>query len=240
MAKPEAELYRDKVELHLEGQQVFMLFFGGAILATLIFVLGVSIGRRVESQSLENMASTAVSPLDALDRLEMGEELSFSTILRNEPKKKSSDHVEAKKNDAAVAVVEKEEAQKAEKESPKEKIPEAKEKTAAKAQVHKPATQKTQEKATEQNEEKQETKPVESRFTLQVGSFQNEKEAKNFEAELKKDGYKAFTKTIKLGDKGTWYRVRFGNYQDYDKALADKANFEKAKNIIAYVTRVRK
>ena len=162
----------------------------------------------------------------------MGEELSFSTILRNEPKPKSVENTVAAKSETQTTPEKKEVV--------KEPI-EVKAKAAEKEASPKP---KSEERPLEKTQEKTVASPTTekepSRFTLQVGSFQSKKEAMSLEAELKKEGYKAFTKTIKLGDKGTWYRVRFGQYQDYDKALADKASFEKAKNIIAYVTRVRK
>ncbi|HRK48052.1 MAG TPA: hypothetical protein PK324_20635 [Nocardioides sp.] len=44
----EPELYKDKIEVSLDGRQIFYLFFGGAVVACLVFVLGVMVGRRLE------------------------------------------------------------------------------------------------------------------------------------------------------------------------------------------------
>ena len=51
MRAADTELFRDKIELSLDGKQVFYLFFGGAVLASMVFVLGVTIGRRVEARA---------------------------------------------------------------------------------------------------------------------------------------------------------------------------------------------
>src|SRR5262245_29768844 len=83
MATREPELYKDKVEVSLDGRQIFYLFFGGAVIVGLVFVLGVMVGRRVESRSHVDHAETptASDPLAALDRLERPDHLSFQGVL---------------------------------------------------------------------------------------------------------------------------------------------------------------
>ncbi len=78
----EPELYKDKIEVSLDGRQIFYLFFGGAVIVGLVFVLGVMVGRRVEARGHVDQArtKTAADPLAALDRLE-GSGLSFQTTL---------------------------------------------------------------------------------------------------------------------------------------------------------------
>jgi len=80
-----AELYKDKIEVSLDGRQVFYLFFGGAIIACLVFVLGVMVGRRVEARAHLDRATTSATrdPLAALDRLATDgpHELSFRQAL---------------------------------------------------------------------------------------------------------------------------------------------------------------
>ena len=80
----EAELYKDKIEVSLDGRQIFYLFFGGAVIVGLVFVLGVMVGRRVEARGHVDRANVAatVDPLAALDRLEGGSGLSFQGSLR--------------------------------------------------------------------------------------------------------------------------------------------------------------
>jgi cell division septation protein DedD len=80
----EADLYKDKIEVSLDGRQIFYLFFGGAVIVGLVFVLGVMVGRRVEARGHVDRARVAatVDPLAALDRLEGGSGLSFQGALR--------------------------------------------------------------------------------------------------------------------------------------------------------------
>src|SRR5687768_1722959 len=80
----EADLYKDKIEVSLDGRQIFYLFFGGAVIVGMVFVLGVMVGRRVEARGHVDRARTtaAVDPLAALDRLEdKGNGLAFKGAL---------------------------------------------------------------------------------------------------------------------------------------------------------------
>src|SRR5687767_13077856 len=80
----EAELYKDKIEVSLDGRQIFYLFFGGAVIVGLVFVLGVMVGRRVEARGHVDHArtSTAADPLAALDRLEPRPNLTYQARLQ--------------------------------------------------------------------------------------------------------------------------------------------------------------
>src|SRR5207248_1203393 len=85
MRSAEPELYKDKIEISLDGRQVFYLFFGGAVIACLVFVLGVMVGRRVEARSHVDRAaatSAARDPLAALDQMDATDaDTSFRTSL---------------------------------------------------------------------------------------------------------------------------------------------------------------
>src|SRR5262245_43638413 len=84
MPSREPELYKDKIEVSLDGRQIFYLFFGGAVIVGLVFVLGVLVGRRVEARGHLDRAETPAEtdPLAALDRLERSDRLSFHGALR--------------------------------------------------------------------------------------------------------------------------------------------------------------
>ena len=58
MPSREPELYKDKIEVSLDGRQIFYLFFGGAVIVGLVFVLGVLVGRRVEARGHLDRAET--------------------------------------------------------------------------------------------------------------------------------------------------------------------------------------
>jgi len=83
MTSREPELYKDKVEVSLDGRQIFYLFFGGAMIVGIVFVLGVLVGRRVEARGHIDRARTtsATDPLAALDRLEGSGGLAFRGAL---------------------------------------------------------------------------------------------------------------------------------------------------------------
>ena len=42
--------WRDKLELRLDNRQVFFLFFGSAVVACMLFILGVLVGKRIETR----------------------------------------------------------------------------------------------------------------------------------------------------------------------------------------------
>src|SRR3954464_4546978 len=84
MSREAVDLYKDKIEVSLDGRQIFYLFFGGAVIVGMVFVLGVMVGRRVEARGHVERAhvQATVDPLAALDRLEGGSGLSFQGALR--------------------------------------------------------------------------------------------------------------------------------------------------------------
>ena len=58
MPSREPELYKDKIEVSLDSRQIFYLFFGGAVIVGVVFVLGVLVGRRVEARGHIERAAT--------------------------------------------------------------------------------------------------------------------------------------------------------------------------------------
>ena len=94
MATREGELFVERVEVNLDGRQIFCLFCGGAVIASLVFVLGVAVGRRVEARERPGSAQAAGAssdPLAALDQLAADvaaagpdPDLSFASTLRGD------------------------------------------------------------------------------------------------------------------------------------------------------------
>ncbi|HEY0481229.1 MAG TPA: SPOR domain-containing protein [Kofleriaceae bacterium] len=87
MPSHDPEIYKDKIEVSLDGRQIFYLFFGGSVIVGLVFVLGVLVGRRVEARGHLDRADTQATsdPLAALDRLERSDSLSFRGALTGTP-----------------------------------------------------------------------------------------------------------------------------------------------------------
>jgi hypothetical protein len=87
----DGELFKDRIEVTLDGRQIFYLFFGGAVIACMVFVLGVMVGRRIEAResATTEPADPAHDPLAALDQLEIrsSPELAFPAALRGDGNK---------------------------------------------------------------------------------------------------------------------------------------------------------
>jgi len=233
MATREPELYKDKIEVSLDGRQIFYLFFGGAVIVGLVFVLGVTVGRRVEARGhVEHARTTAAEdPLAALDRLEANGGLTFKGALTGgQPasqveqkvaaieKEKKDEKKEDKKEDKKV-------------EKPVEKKPEP-EKKVEKVEDKKPEpVEKKPEPEKKAEADKKPDKPAKdeqpsSKFTLQLSSFQDKKEADAFLGTIKAAGYAAYITEADVSGK-TFYRVRLGNYRSLEAANDAKVDVEK-------------
>jgi cell division septation protein DedD len=55
-------------------------------------------------------------------------------------------------------------------------------------------------------------------YTIQVSSFRSMEQASELKGRLSKKGYAAYVQSVDLSDKGTWHRVRVGNYRDKEGA----------------------
>jgi DedD protein len=236
--RSDAELFKDKIEISLDGRQIFYLFFGGAVLASLVFVLGVMVGRRVEARAhvdSQPATSAALDPLAALDELArrpvaMAEEdLAFPAALAGGVKQPLGevDRVLASAMPAPAPAAR----------SPSSTTPAsaqpARPAEARPADAAKPArAEVTEPEHTEPHADKKQS----ARFTLQLSSFQDRAEADAFFQKLRQTGQEPYVTESEV-DGQTWYRVRIGRYPSYDAAIEAKMDFEKRQHIIAYVTR---
>jgi DedD protein len=235
MATREAELFKDKIEVTLDGRQIFYLFFGGAVIACLVFVLGVTVGRRVEARANPPQAAAVAikDPLAALDELDAwgGGELAFPAALRGgDDRPLGSVDERAARGELRAAAAEPKAAEpKAGAAEPRAKARPEPEPRAAEPKAAEP---KAEPKAAE-------PKAVAGKFTLQLSSFQDRAEADAFVTQMKQAGYAPYVVQAEVEGKGTWFRVRVGDYASYDEAIAAKAEFESKQKMIAYVTRLK-
>jgi cell division septation protein DedD len=227
----DAERLKERVEVTLDGRQIFFLFFGGAVVASLVFVLGVMVGRRLEGREMvaaRASTSAAVDPLAALDELgaeeAQSDTLAFPQALaRPAPKGEAEEHgapvVKAKEKEKEKAVA-----------APlaKEMMRPAPVPAPEPAAVAPAPAAPVVAKATASS----------SRYTLQISSFQAREEADALADKLRAAGYKPKVVESNIPEKGIWHRVRVGDYGSREEAMEGKAEFEKKVQIIAYVTKL--
>jgi len=217
------ERWREKIEVKLDNRQVFFLFFGSAVVACMLFVLGVMVGKRIESRGQAD-APVLQDPLAALDRAHQpppgvaapDAQLTFPSTLGGAPRPKGAGaHASALSSLPKVLPL-KSAAPKLTAAAKPAALPTSKLVAAAK-----PAAPPTP------------ADPAKGRgkFTLQLSTFATSGDADAFVQ--KYPG--AFVIAGDVPGKGMVYRVRFGNFASYKDAAAAKDSFEKQHSMIALI-----
>ncbi|CAN5354592.1 hypothetical protein BH11MYX1_BH11MYX1_23580 [soil metagenome] len=232
----EEGLYKDKIEVSLDGRQIFYLFFGGAVIVGLVFVLGVMVGRRVEARGHVERAQThaAVDPLAALDRLEGGGGLSFQGALRgggdaptSDVEKTIAEMAKAKepagKKSAAAPAAPVAEVKKAEEPKPEKKCEEPK-------VDRKPASDDV--KAEKRAEEARADKKSQPENSAETDKKSSDKE---FLAKLEAKADKKSPDSYKPIEKKAKYTLQLSSFQDKGEADAYLATM-KSNGFSPYLT----
>jgi DedD protein len=258
----DVERWKDKIEVRLDNRQVFFLFFGSALVACMLFVLGVIVGKRIESRGRAD-APEISDPLAVLDRVNQTplpaavpppaeQNLAFpKALIGNSGLRAKPMGLQPRPAAAPVAVPASAPPAPAPRavEAPPVKAaappaPAAPKPIAAAAKPPAPVPAKPAAsgpvvvkapppvKAPVAGEGALQP-PPKGKFTLQLSSFPDRLEADIFAKKYAAQG--AFIVTSEIPGKGTWYRVRMGNFASAAEATAAKANFEKQHNVIAYV-----
>jgi DedD protein len=261
------ERWRDKIEVRLDNRQVFFLFFGSALVACMLFVLGVIVGKRLESRG-RAVSPEIEDPLALLDKVATSPRpaqgaMTFPQTLFGTSHKTGTDKLSKKttpatesapepvkaapaKTEAAPAVEGKKAAKLASETDPKASKTEARAVAVVGDQRTKPETASREEPADLKPAPPRESKPAaiptigaggdaktKGHFTLQLSSFQDKAEAEAFAQKYASE--KPYLVVSDIPGKGTWYRVRVGDYATSKDAIAAKESFEKKHNVIAYV-----
>jgi len=228
-ADQNVERWREKIEVKLDNRQVFFLFFGSAVVACMLFVLGVMVGKRIESRGQAD-APVLQDPLAALDRAHQpppgvaapDPQLTFPSTLGGTPKLKGASAHQSlgslpKVLPKAPAVA--------------KVVPTTKSIVALKP----PAAPKAIAAAKPAPDAKPAPPldPAKSKgkYTLQLTTFTTSADAESFVQ--KYPG--AFVIAADVPGKGMVYRVRLGNYGSYKDAVAAKDSFEKQHSMIALI-----
>ena len=219
----DVDRWKDKVELTLDGRQIFFLFFGGAVVACMLFVVGVLVGKRLESRALA-MSPAAADPLSALDQLgdvdPSDEELTYHRALTGK---------KARPEPVAVAAAPAPEVAKPRAEEPAvEPARPAPAMPLVRPQVVAAAAPKNAGKADASA----------LHFTLQLSAFPEKSDAEGFMRKMQSLGYRPFLVASEVPGKGVFYRVRIGDYASKQGAQDAKLEFERKQHLSAYVARL--
>lgn len=255
------ERWKDKIEVRLDNRQVFFLFFGSALVGCLLFILGVVVGKRLDSRG-RAAAPQLEDPLALLDRVVAApaggdDGLTFPrTLIRGtaaggraadgekaalitkepvaEPTPATPEpSASAKANEPAVS--------RTEIEAKAVKSNEGEAKATSVATTEESARAKPQDEArarrdrAERGDAGKESSDGsgDDKFTLQIGSFQDKAEAEAFATRFADESPVVVVSDIP--GKGLWYRVRLGSFADNETAMKAKAAFERRHKMIAYV-----
>jgi DedD protein len=219
------ERWREKIEVKLDNRQVFFLFFGSAVVACMLFVLGVMVGKRIESRGQAD-APVLQDPLTALDRAHTpppgvaapDAQLTFPSTLGVGASKLKGAGARASALSSLPRVIPPRAAAAPRLVAAAKPTAPATPKAVA---VAKPAAPPTS------------ADPAKGRgkFTLQISTFTTSSDADVFAQ--KYPG--AFVVAGDVPGKGMVYRVRFGNFASYKDAAAAKDSFEKQHSTIALI-----
>jgi len=232
--------WRDKIEVRLDNRQVFFLFFGSAVVACMLFVLGVMVGKRIESRGQAD-APVLADPLAALDRAHQpppgvaapDPQLTYASTLAGAPRPKGSS---AHTLSSLPKVLPKAAAPKptptvAPTLAPKPPVIALKAPVAPKPTPTLAPKPIAIAKPTPAVAPPVDPSKAKGKYTLQLSTFATSADAQSFVQ--KYPG--AFVIAAEVPGKGMTYRVRLGNYGSYKDAVAAKDSFEKQHSTIALI-----
>jgi DedD protein len=238
-AERHVERWRDKLELRLDNRQVFFLFFGSAVVACMLFVLGVMVGKRIESRG-QAATPEVQDPLAALDRVQKPAagtapaappQLTFPNQLIGSGVKPAAKPPAAAKpavvpvvKPAAAAPVVKPAAPVVKPAAPPALAKPAAASKPVAAPVMKPAAAAPAAPVADPAKAK-------GKFTLHLSTFATSDDAAAFAHRYPG----AFVISGEVPGKGMTYRVRYGNFPSFKDATSAKESFEKQHGTIALV-----
>ena len=247
----DAQDWKNRVELSLDNRQIFLLFFAGAVVVSLVFALGVVVGKRADKQLARTAATT--DPLAVLDQMgqDNGEDtLTFHEALSSDKSKPESAQARADAGTAPAPAVQPpakaadprprspEPARPAVQPDPR---PQAPAKALAEKKLPTPPPVAVAKGAAEggkkETDKPQKVASEEGTYTLQLSSFQEKREAELFMQKLREAGMQPYMTPTTIPGRGVWFRVRLGHFKTWDEALNAKQSFEKKQKVIAYVSK---
>jgi cell division septation protein DedD len=233
----EMHKWKDKVELSLDNRQLFFLFFGLSVIGCFVFALGIMTGRRLQWEPGQEAAALGGdSSLALLDGEPPEERFAFRSGLAESDAEalpptrdpglppRDEDEVRAERVEQAEAA--QLEASLASQQALAQVAPQAVAKPEAAKPEAKPEAGQPKPSAGESADGR--------RFTLQMKAFSRQEDAAKLVDRLKHNGHEARIESHEVRGRA-WHRVRIGEFDQWEEALAAKQAFEKSEHIIAYV-----
>ena len=196
------------------NRQIIFLFLGFLILFILVFALGVIVGKGLGDSEIKIAKKLPKNEVPRVeDTKEDGNEISTDDISQQELK----DILNETKTDGP---------QKTEDPTTEESIkidPAGEKKIAMNAEsevslkVEKPEIVKEEKNSLLSKNTPLPPVVADGQYTIQIGSFKNESDAKKLQNKLKSKGYPAFLKQVTIGE-DTWFRLRIGTFETKDQA----------------------
>lgn len=197
------------------NRQIIFLFLGFLILFILVFALGVIVGKGLgdsEIQIAKKLPKNEVT--SALDIKEDENEISTGDISQQE----LQDILNETKTDDPQKIEEPatEESMKFDPTADEKKIAmNAESEVSLKIEI--PEILKEEKKSLLSKNTPLPPVVADGQYTIQIGSFKNESDAKKLQNKLKTKGYPAFLKQVTIGE-DTWFRLRIGTFETKDQA----------------------
>lgn len=196
------------------NRQIIFLFLGSLILFILVFVLGVIVGKGLGDSEIKIAKKLPKNEVPRVeDTKEDGNEISTDDISQQE----LQDILNETKTDGP---------QKTEDPTTEESIkiaPAGEKKIAMNAEsevnlkIEKPEIVKEEKNSLLSKNTPLPPVVADGQYTIQIGSFKNESDAKKLQNKLKSKGYPAFLKQVTIGE-DTWFRLRIGTFETKDQA----------------------
>ena len=196
------------------NRQIIFLFLGFLILFILVFALGVIVGKGLGDSEIKIAKKLPKNEVPRVeDTKEDGNEISTDDISQQE----LQDILNETKTDGP---------QKTEDPTTEESIkidPAGEKKIAMNAEsevslkIEKPEFVKEEKNSLLSKNTPLPPVVADGQYTIQIGSFKNESDAKKLQNKLKSKGYPAFLKQVTIGE-DTWFRLRIGTFETKDQA----------------------
>lgn len=197
------------------NRQIIFLFLGFLILFILVFALGVIVGKGLGDSEIKIAKKLPKNEVtSALDIKEDENEISTGDISQQE----LQDILNETKTDDPQKTEEPatEESMKFDPTADEKKIAmNAESEVSLKIEI--PEILKEEKKSLLSKNTPLPPVVADGQYTIQIGSFKNESDAKKLQNKLKSKGYPAFLKQVTIGE-DTWFRLRIGTFETKDQA----------------------